>query len=84
MFGTKKWKLKSLTNSRDFYPDPPINEKLKSSVLDHSDHLCIFMEKKHFFIQQKLWKLGRSPPMMENFITFNFFLNLPLVRAIDL
>ena len=27
-FWKKKWKLKSLTNSRDFHPDP----KLKSSV----------------------------------------------------
>ena len=27
----EKWKSKSLTHSRDFYPDPPNNEKLKFS-----------------------------------------------------
>ena len=32
MFRTSIWKFKSLTNSRDFYPDPPNDEKLKSSV----------------------------------------------------
>ena len=32
MFWWKKWKSKSLTNSQDFYPDPPNHEKLKSSV----------------------------------------------------
>ena len=32
MFSWKKWKSKSLTNSRDFYPDPPNGGKLKSSV----------------------------------------------------
>ena len=42
MFGTKQWKLKSVTNSGKFYPEPPNNEKLKSSVLDHSEHLCNF------------------------------------------
>ena len=26
MFGTEKWKLKSLTNGWDFYPDPTNNE----------------------------------------------------------
>ena len=32
MFSGEKLKSKSLTNSRDFYPDPPNDEKLKSSV----------------------------------------------------
>ena len=32
MFRTKKLKSKSPTDSRDFCPDPPNNEKLKSSV----------------------------------------------------
>ena len=32
MFWWTKWKSKSLTNSRDFYPNPPNKEKLKSSV----------------------------------------------------
>ena len=32
MFRTKKLKSKSPTDSRDFCPDPPSNEKLKSSL----------------------------------------------------
>ena len=35
--------VKSLTNSRDVYPNPPNNEKLESLELDHSDHLCIYL-----------------------------------------
>ena len=31
MFRTKKLKSKSPTDSRDFCPDPPSNEKLKAS-----------------------------------------------------
>ena len=33
MFLGEKWKSKSLTNSRDFYPDPPI---MKNSSLQFS------------------------------------------------
>ena len=53
MFWWKKWKSKSVTNSRDFFPDPPNNENFKvfsfMDELDHSDHLCICFENNIFF-----------------------------------
>jgi len=36
---------------------PPLNKRFKSSVLDHSDHLCIFMEKNIFF-SNKIMEIG--------------------------
>ena len=47
------WKSKSLTNSRDFYPDPPNKENLKSSVFWMNWTILIifvfFLENNFFF-----------------------------------
>ena len=60
MFGTKNWKPKSLTNSRDFYPDPP-NEELKSSVFWMNWtilNIFVIFWKKAFFSLKKVMEIG--------------------------
>ena len=81
IFWWKKWKSKSLTNSRHFYPDPPQSWKIRVvsflEKLDHSDHLYDFLGGKKIEKNDGNWL---DPPILENSITFDLIIywNLPL------
>ena len=80
MFLVKKWKSKSLTNSRDFYPDPPNNEKYKSSVFWMNQTILIIFV---FFLKTIFFWLDFGPRLtpasqqrwINPTIFLNFFLN---------
>ena len=67
MFWGGKWKWKSPTNSRDFYPDPPNNEKFKSSVFWMNKTILIifvFLFQNNIFVGWILdpgWPQPASP-----------------------
>ena len=94
MFGGDKWKSKSLTNSWDFYPDPPNNEKLVFSfldILDNSDHLCIFFSKQFFcWLDFRPRLTPASQPRWINPTIFHFFFEpfpnpyLPIILTLKL
>ena len=78
MFRTQKLKSKSPTDSRDFCPDPPSNEKLNSSLFWMNQTILIifvFFMKITFFFSEKSYgnRLDPPAPSMENSITFNVF-----------
>ena len=57
MFKTKKLKSKSPTDSRDICPDPPSNEKFKSSLFWMNKTILIifvFFMKKTYFSPKKV------------------------------
>ena len=66
MFWTRKAKSKSLTNSQDFCPDPPDNEKLKSSVFWMNYTILIifinFMGKKEKKSEKSYGNQVEPPP----------------------
>ena len=76
MFRTKKLKSKYPSDSRDLCPDPPSNEKLKSSPFWMNQTILsifVFFMKKTFFFSETSYGNWLDPPSMENSITFNVF-----------